>query len=593
MFFLTVADFYKSITSWRDKEVSAYTFPKYKEDVAEIFKNMPEMMEYFSTLLGVDFPWDKMANVMAYDYTAGAMENSSAIIYYDRLLCDRQQLIDGNFDWIIAHELFHQWFGDLVTAESWANLTLNESFADYSEYLWTAYKYGKEEADGYRIEATDKYLNSYSYKNNAIVYYYYDHPHDMFDNIRYEKGGAVLHMLRNYVGDQAFFLALSNYLKAHKFGNAEVSDLRKSLENVTGKDLSWFFNQWWFDKGHPILDITHKYDASNKTIELTIHQTQTEKEGPIFRIPTKVAIYANGKVITKTIDITDKISTFYFPTETAPQLVNFDADKVLLCEKTEDLSEAENIFKFYNAPTVKDKLEALTALSYKQKGNIAVQELLYKALQDKSWYVRNKAIDEIEIDKFISKSRLSLALQNIIHTDIKSDVRENALNKYAKIEKEKCAELVERVLQTDSSYKVLASALSILQKYDYAKAYSYAEKWNTTESRAMMKSICSIYKDSIADKMDFFKKAIWLNTSYTFYTNYRSFETYLQNASTTQLENGILFLKDIAKYEESDYNKDAAIQTIRNLKYYFTEKSKKDKLADIKLQIVTKAGNRN
>lgn len=593
LFFLTVADFYKSVSTWRDKEVSAYTFPKYKNDVAEIFKNMPEMMEYFSTLLGVDFPWDKMANVMAYDYTAGAMENSSAIIYYDRLLCDRQQLIDGNFDWIIAHELFHQWFGDLVTAESWANLTLNESFADYSEYLWMNYKYGKEEADGYRIEATDKYLNSYSYKNNAIVYYYYDHPHDMFDNIRYEKGGAVLHMLRNYVGDQAFFLALSNYLKAHKFGNAEVADLRKSLENVTGKDLSWFFNQWWFEKGHPILDITHKYDAANKTIELTIHQTQTEKEGPIFRIPTKVAIYTNGKVITKTIDITDKISTFYFPSESAPQLVNFDADKVLLCEKTEDLSEAENIFKFYNAPTVKDKLEALTALSYKQKGNAAIQEVFYKAMQDKSWYVRNKAIDEIEIDKFISKSRLSLALQNIIHTDLKSDVRENALNKLSKIEKEKCVELVERVLQKDSSYQVLAAALSILQKYDYAKVYSYAEKWNNTESRALMKSICSIYKDSTADKMDFFKKAIWLNTYSTFYSNFRSIEVYLQNVSTTQLEQGILFLRDIATYEESDYIKDAAIQTIRNLKYYFTEKSKKDKLADIKLQIVTKAGNRN
>ena len=107
LFFLSVGDFYKHQTTWRDKEVSAYTFPKYKDGVAEIFKNLPEMMEFYSQKLGVDFPWDKLSNIMAYDYTAGAMENSSAIIYYDNLLCDKRQLIDGNFDLIISHELGH------------------------------------------------------------------------------------------------------------------------------------------------------------------------------------------------------------------------------------------------------------------------------------------------------------------------------------------------------------------------------------------------------------------------------------------------------------------------------------------------------
>ena len=194
---------------------------------------------------------------MAYDYTAGAMENSSAIIYYDNLLCDKRQLIDGNFDWIISHELGHQWFGDYVTPESWANLTLSESFADYAEYIWMEYKYGKDLAEAYRIQATQKYLNSSSYRNNPIINYYYETPHDLFDDIRYEKGGAVLHLLRNYVGDEAFFTALNKYLKEHRFGIAELSDLRKAFEAVTGKDLNWFFNQWWLEKGHPILPVVH------------------------------------------------------------------------------------------------------------------------------------------------------------------------------------------------------------------------------------------------------------------------------------------------------------------------------------------------
>ncbi|MEZ5025897.1 MAG: M1 family aminopeptidase [Chitinophagales bacterium] len=588
LFFLAVGDFYKSVDHWRDKEVSAYTFPKYKDAVAEIFKNMPEMMEFFSNKLGVDFPWDKMANVMAFDYTAGAMENTSAIIYYDRLLCDRQQLVDGDFDWIISHELFHQWFGDLVTAESWANLTLNESFADFSEALWTEYKYGQTEAEIYRNKSMGKYLYSSHVYDEPIMNYYYNHPHDLFDNIRYEKGGIVLNMLRNYVGDEAFFLSLHKYLNEHKFGNAELSDLRKTFEEVTGKDLNWFFTQWWNEKGFPVLNITHKYDATNKTIALTIQQTQ--KGTAIFRIPTKVNIYINGKIETKIIEITDKTNTFYFPAATAPQFVNFDADKVLLCEKTEDLSEAENIFKYYNAPKTKDKLEAIEALAPKLKGNSAIQNVFYDALQNKNWYIRLNAINLLKVNRFSNSQKLSTALQNTIQTDTNPEVREKALNKYVQLEREKSIPLCEKIIRTDSSYSVIANALTHLNTYDKNKAYTEAVKWNSTESRRIIVALCNIYKDTTADQMEFFKKAIWLNTPYTFYPNFKSFSQYLTNVNLNDLEKGILFLSDIYTYEESNYNKDGAKQAIQNLKSYFAEKAKKDKQADLKLQVVKKVG---
>lgn len=590
LFFLGVGDYYKTSTKWRDKEVSFYTFPRYKKDVAEIFKDVPEMMEFFSQKLGVDFPWDKLANIMAYDYTAGAMENSSAILYYEKLLCDRQQLADGNFDWVIVHELFHQWFGDLVTTESWANLTLNESMADYSEYIWKEYKYGKEEADGYRIRSTEKYLRSSKYKNEPIVNYYYDNPHDVFDDIRYEKGGAVLRMLHNYVGDDAFFKSLNKYLTDNKFKSAELSDLRKAFEEITGEDLNWFFTQWWLEKGHPILDITHKYDEKNKTVELTVRQTQTDNEGPTFRIPTKVDIYINGKKETKIIDINDRVQTFYFAAASAPQLVNFDADKVLLCEKTEDLSEAENIFKFYNAPLVKDRLEVLDALSFKQRDNAAVQSLFMKALQDKSWYVRSEAADAIEIDKFSNKAQLSLAFQNIINTDVVSEVRETAVKRISKLEKDKSVEIYENVINNDSSYRTIATALNNLNVYNKSKAYYYAAKLSSTDNPELLMSICKIFKDTTADNLEFLKKAIWLNTGRTFYTNFRSFGDYLENANASTLEKGILFLKDIYKYEESNYNTQGALQVVRNLKYYFADRAKKDKQAEIKLQIINKVG---
>jgi aminopeptidase N len=591
LFFLGIGDYYKYTDSWRGKEVSAYTFPKYKESLAEIFKNLPEMMEFFSNKLGVEYPWDKLSNIMAFDYTAGAMENTSAIIYYEKMLCDHRQLIDGNFDYIIAHELFHHWFGDLVTIESWANLSLNESMADYSEYLWMEYKYGKDEADAYAVTSMGKYLNTSKFKNDPIVNYYYDNAHnDLFDAIRYEKGGRVLHMLRNYVGDDAFFHALNKYLLEYKFKNVELSDLRKTFEEVTGEDLTWFFNQWWLERGHPILDITHKYDEKNKTIELTVRQTQTDAEAGTFRIPTKVDIYMNGKKETKVIDINDRVMTFYFPAASAPQLVNFDADKVLLCEKTEDLSEAENIYKFYNAPSFVDKKEALEALSFRQKDNLAVQAIFLKALQDKSWNLRIEAIDDIDAGKFSDKTQVSLALQKIISTDNISLVRERAINKIARIEKDKSAGILTNVLEKDSSYLVLAAALNNLNGYNKSRAYEYSVKLSSTESPELMMAICKVFKDTTADNLEFFKKAIWLNNYKTYYSNFKSFGEYLEKASSVTLENGIQFLKDIHKYEESNFNTASAKQIIKNLRYFYAERARKDQDADIKLQIVNKVG---
>lgn len=586
LFFLGIGDYYIHKDKWRDKEVIAYTFPKYKKDVGEIFKNMPAMMEYYSQLLGVDFPWDKMANIMAYDYTAGAMENSSAILYFDKMLCTHQQLIDGGFDWIIAHELFHQWFGDYVTPKSWANLTLSESFANYGEYLWYNFKEGNDIGDAYLYSCNQKYIHSSTYKNEPLVNFYYDAPKDVFDAIRYEKGGAVLHMLRNYVGDAAFFASLNKYLTTHKFGNAEVSDLRKCFEEITGEDLNWFFNQWWYSKGHPILNIQHRYDAQNKTIELTVIQTQKNDFGPIFRIPVKIDIYTNGKKETKTIDITNSTNKFYFSATAAPQLINFDADKKLLCEKTEDLSDAENIFKFYNAPLYLDKLEAIKALAIHQKENPAAQEVLLKAMQDKNWYLRKEAVEAIQPDKFSDKVQLSLALQNTIQTDVSPRVREKAIHKLVNLDKGQSINTLKRVLDADSSILCLSAALENINYYHKAAAYEYAKRLSITEAPELMQAIAAVFKDTIADNLEFFKKAIWLNTNRTFYYNFKSFGEYLKKSDAVILENGIRFLADIYQYEESDYNKQGAKQVVQNLEFYFSEKAKKSPDDDKKWKMI-------
>ena len=172
-------------------------------------------------------------------------------------------MIDHNYEDVISHELFHHWFGDYVTCESWSNLPLNESFATYGEYLWEEYKYGKEAADLHSQESREGYLAEAQRKEVNLIRFQYNDKEDMFDGHSYNKGGQVLHMLRKYVGDDAFFASLKLYLETNKFSAVEIHDLRLAFEKVTGEDLNWFFNEWFLSSGHPDLDIKTTYDAAS------------------------------------------------------------------------------------------------------------------------------------------------------------------------------------------------------------------------------------------------------------------------------------------------------------------------------------------
>ncbi|HRA12574.1 MAG TPA: M1 family metallopeptidase, partial [Chitinophagaceae bacterium] len=254
LFFLGVGEYAVVKDTWRGKEVNYYVEPEYKSVAKKIFGNTPEMMTFFSKITGVDFPWIKYSQITGRDYVAGAMENTTATIHQESAQQDARELVDGN-DWegTIAHELFHQWFGDYVTTESWSNLTLNESFADYSETLWNEYKYGKDAGDATNYQGMQGYLMSGSDKKDLVRFHYKD-KEDMFDAVSYNKGGRILHMLRNHVGDSAFFKSINNYLTTNKFKSAEAHQLRLAFEEVSGRDLNWYFNQWYFGSGNPTVD---------------------------------------------------------------------------------------------------------------------------------------------------------------------------------------------------------------------------------------------------------------------------------------------------------------------------------------------------
>lgn len=416
---------------WQDKEVNYYVDPPFAKYAKLVFGKTPEMMTFFSKKLGVEYPWEKYSQIVVHDFTDGAMENTSATVFFEGMNMTDAQYLDENYESIISHELFHHWFGDLVTAESWANLPLNESFATYGEYLWNEHKYGRDYADLYGWKDQQTYLNS-DHKDRTLIRFDYADKEQMFDEVSYQKGGRILHMLRKVVGDEAFFKALNIYLKKYSFKTAEVHDLRLIFEEVTGQDLNWFFNQWFLSPGHPVLAIENSYDANTKQVTVNIRQQQDLNKYPLYRLPFAVDIYVDGKAERKAILLERQNQSFVFDVESQPSLVNVDAEKSLLGEKIEKKSVLQYVFQYENAPLFLDRLEAFQALSQKLPQEKQAREVLIKALSDKSWQIRLAAVNAIDQLKDEEKAEVYELVKNIAVSDSRSYVRAAAISVLSK-----------------------------------------------------------------------------------------------------------------------------------------------------------------
>ena len=428
---LAVGNFTITKDVWRDKEVSYYTEPEFASTAKLVFGKTPEMIEFFSNKLGVEYPWDKYSQIVVRDFVSGAMENTTATVFFDKMNMTTGEYLDESHEDIISHELFHQWFGDLVTAESWANLALNESFATYGEYLWDEFKYGRETADVKGLEDMMAYLGGSRKKQVDVVRFNYADREQMFDEVSYQKGGRILHMLRKVVGDDAFFKSLNFYLTSHKFQTAEMHDLRQAFEKVTGQDLNWFFNQWFMASGHPVLAIQTSYDVVNKQAVINIQQKQDLTNTPLYRLPIAVDIYSQNKTERKEIVLDKQSQTFSFPYSSAPDLINVDAEKYLLAEKTELKTLSQYVFQYLHAPLFMDRFEAVMMLENMKNIPLARQTIV-KALEDKNWVLRQMAVDFVNELDAKEKASVYQQIKIMAVKDEVSQVRASAVNTLAK-----------------------------------------------------------------------------------------------------------------------------------------------------------------
>jgi len=426
--FMGVGEFEVIKDSYKEIAVDYYVEKEYAKYAEDIFGNTPEMMQFFSDKLGVEFPWNKYSQIVVRDYVSGAMENTTAVVHGEQAYQTTGQLIDENtHENTIAHELFHHWFGNLVTSESWSNLTLNESFANYSEYLWQDYKYGKEAAAMHMHENVQLYLDGQEAGKKLVRFEYLD-KEDMFDLVSYNKGGAILHMLRNYVGDEAFFTSLKTYLNQYKYKAAEAHQLRLVFEKVTGKDLNWFFNQWYFGANHPKIDISYDYNKLRKTVTINIQQLQAET----FQFPLTLDIFEGNKIRRETVFIENNDASFTFDFKVQPTYIQVNSDAVLLCELNENKVLSDYIFQLKNAKQFAHRKEALLEVVKKQEDKNAFNAV-ENALNDTSFKIRILALEKIDLINKSSKKDAINKIKQMANSDAKTLVQASAIETLGKL----------------------------------------------------------------------------------------------------------------------------------------------------------------
>lgn len=469
LFFMGVGDFAIIKDSYKGKEVSYYVEKEYAPVARGIFGYTPEMMKFFSEKLGVEYPWQKYSQIVGRDYVSGAMENTTATLHQESAYQNARELVDGiGWEGTIAHELFHHWFGDLVTAESWSHLTVNESMADYSQTLWMEYKHGKDAGDAENLQGLQGYLSNPNESKKNLVRFYYADKEDMFDQVSYQKGGRIHHMLRNYVGDEAYFKSLNNYLTANKFKPGEAGQMRLAFEEVTGKDMNWFWNQWFYGSGHPIVKIDYNYDIPGQA-RVIIEQTQ--KTDKIFRLPLAIDVYNGATKKRYNVWVENKIDTFSFNYSQKPDLINVDADKVMLWVKTDNKTAENYVHQSKYAPNYLDRREALDYFAKKNMPELA------NGLTDKYAPLRRNTITKLEASKIAEDPKVIEGIEKIANTEKDRRTRAAAISYLSKTSNAKYKSLYEKNID-DSSYSVAGAALEGLIGLDPSKGYELAKKYS-------------------------------------------------------------------------------------------------------------------
>jgi aminopeptidase N len=362
-----------------------YVPPEMAHDAKRTFDRTGDMVEFFENYLGTKYPFEKYAQVCVQDFVYGGMENSSCTTLTLDTLHDKKAHVDFSSDYLVSHELAHQWFGDLVTCRDWQHVWLNEGFATYCEALYWEASRGVEEFHYYVLQTADDYLEEAASRyTRPIVTKTYKHPDELFDRHAYEKAGTVLHMLRHHVGDAHFRRSLKTYLQRFGGGVAETDDLRRIFELETGKSLQQFFDQWIYREGHPELKV--EFSTAAGAAKIKVEQMQ---QGEPFAFPLEIRLaFARGDRV-YTFNVSDKESAFQIPVDREVEWFSVDPEFKVLKTVAIKAPKEMLIRQLQQGRTVIERIEAARAL--KDSSADSVINALYKAVMADFWGVAAEA----------------------------------------------------------------------------------------------------------------------------------------------------------------------------------------------------------
>jgi aminopeptidase N len=471
---LVVGQFAVVREDWDSMPVTYYVPKDRKSEVATTFGRTREMLAYFSERFGIHYPWDKYAQVVAFQF-GGGMENTSATTMGD-ILQDERALLDGDSDGIIAHELAHQWWGDMVTCRDWSHLWLNEGFASYAEALWDEHRKGP---DAYAYNMFRKADGAMSGgKTRPVVDRHYASPGTMFDGRSYPKGAWLLHMLRQQLGEEAFWKGIQDYGTAHRFQSAETSDLRRSLEHASGRNLERFFYDWSERPGHPVLEVTTEYLPAQQQARVALKQTQG---GEAFHFPLRLVLQCAGssKPIVIDNDITEKEFTVLVPVPGTLTHIEFDPQQAALAELKETKSRDLWQSQLLEGSTVPSRIRA--ARHFAESKAEDDRQLLARALESERFYGVQSEIAEALAKSGGTISRDAL-LKGVKHAEAR--VRRACLDSLAKFNADPAINTAVKELLShgDPSYAVEGAALAVYGKQAQKDGVAVISAWLTKPS---------------------------------------------------------------------------------------------------------------
>ncbi len=462
---------------YRDIPIAFYTPASEINEAATSFRDTKDMLGFFEQEIGVPYPWAKYYQVCVNDFVEGGMENTSCTTLTDSTLFTDATENIRNSEGLVAHEMAHQWFGDLVTCKDWSQIWLNESFATYYETLYNAHKNGRDNML-YELYGRARQITSITNDENAIVRRNYDNSHEMFGYLAYPKGGWVLHMLRCQLGDDLYRRCIKTYLERHQYGNVVTDNLRSVIEELSGRSFDQFFDQWLYHGRQPQLDAAYSWDENAKLAKLTIRQTQKVDENVVlFNFPLTIRFKGKFGSADKQITVKEKEEDFYFPLEGAPEIVRLDPEYTLLAKTTFRLPTPMLYAQLEDKSDSIGRLLAIEQLADKKDKETVAK--LKKTLNDDAFYgVR------IEAARALRSVHIDEALEALLSSTKQSDarVRNEVIAGIAGFYDDTAYKSALDTLQTEKNPDITASAIRGLGGYAKPEVHDALIKFLNSDS---------------------------------------------------------------------------------------------------------------